>query len=175
MVPSHHWVVPIHFFMHKLVNHVLAGVIGLAASLICALPMDAQAQTISNIATIQWDAGTTKVSRQSNLVSIPVDHIAPPPSLRTYQLDYTPSAQSLPVSATQCHGTSGTIPVTLDGAFAGTNLAPAAVKPSPAIRAGEPLFISLNSAADNLNATVIDTISVKLTTPSGDIESLTLA
>ena len=175
MVHLHHRVVPIHFFMRKLVNHVLAGVFGLAASLICALPMDAHAQTISNIATIQWDAGTTKVTRQSNLVSIPVDHTAPPPSLKTYQLDFTSAAQSLPVSATQCHGNNGTIPVTLDGAFAGTNLAPAAVRPSPAIRAGEPLFVSLDSAADNNSPTAIDTISVKLTTPSGDIESLTLS
>jgi uncharacterized repeat protein (TIGR01451 family) len=165
--------------MRTLVNHVLAGLISLAALLSSGLPMDARAQTISNIASLQWDAGSSRVGRQSNRVDIQVDRSVqlPPATLSTFQLTNAPGGQSLAVGPTQCHGSSGINPVTLGGVFEGTSLSPASVRPSSQIRAGEPLIISLSSPGDNLSATAIDTISVNLETPgsAGDREALTLS
>ncbi len=166
---------PAHF-MRPFVNHVLVGVFGLAAALGCVAPAETRAQTISNIAKIEWDAGASRIQRQSNRVDIQVSRSAPEtPTLSTFQLDYTPSAQSLGVGPTQCRGSNGTVPVTLGGVFAGTPLSPAAVHPASAIRAGEPLILAFSSAADNQNSAAIDTIMVRLETPAGDSESLTLS
>ena len=162
--------------MHKLVNHVLAGFVGLTATLCSVVPTDVRAQTITNIAKIEWDAGTARVQRQSNQVDIVVDRTAlPKPTLTTFQLDNVPSAQSLAVAETQCHGTGGTIPITLHGVFAGTSLSPASVRQTSEIRAGEPLILSLVSASDNQDISKIDTILVRIETPAGDSESIRLS
>ena len=176
MAPNCHWRSPTTFFMLKLVNHVSAAMIGMATALLSAMPMDARAQTISNIAKIEWDAGSSRIQRQSNRVDIAVERAPPaPPTLKTYQLDYTPTAESLNVSTTVCHGSAQTAAVTLGGVFAGTSLSPAGVRQSSQIRAGEPLVLSLTSELDNQNSEAVDTISVRVETPSGDAESLTLS
>jgi uncharacterized repeat protein (TIGR01451 family) len=164
--------------MRNAVNHISDKLIGLAGALLCAMPMTAHAQTISNIATIQWDVGTTKVQQQSNRVDIAVERGTPPPSaatITTYQFERAPGAQSLAIPSTTCRSSSGDLPVVLDGAFAGTALSPASVSAAPQIRAGEPLVISVNSPDDNQNHGAVDTVTVKLTTPSDDVETLILS
>ncbi len=162
--------------MHNAVNHISARVFGLACALICAMPFTAHAQVISNTASLQWDAGDSRVARQSNRVDIPVEQLPHlPATLTTYQLDRSPAAESLTVPQTLCHGANGDTPITLDGVFAGTSLSPASVERSNQIHAGEPLIISLNSPSDNQKSTEIDTLSVRLQTPSGDAETLILS
>lgn len=165
------------FFMTRVVNHISARLMGLAAALFCATPMVGHAQTISNVANFQWDAGGSRVSRPSNRLDIQVERPAPlPPSLVTFQLGRSPNSERFAVPTTQCHGSGGSItPVTLDGVFAGTPLSPAVLDRSTQIRAGEPLVVALTSQSDNQNGSLIETITVRLETPGGDSETLQLS
>lgn len=136
----------------------------------------AYAQTISNTARLQWNVGQNTVVQQSNRVDLSLDPTPPaPPTLTTFQLQQGGGGQSLTVPTTLCHGNGGPAPVALDGVFSGTNLNPATVVPSSSIRAGEPLIVALDSVADNANAAVIDTITVRLDTQEGDSETLVLS
>ena len=159
------------------VTHLAAKIFGLAAALSASLPAETHAQTISNTASILWDAGAGRAGQNSNRVDILV-RTTPPvgrPTLSTFQLANSgQSSQALPVPQTMCQGANGLQPITLEGVFAGTPLAPAQVTPATAIRAGEPLIVVVDSAADNRDATVIDTLTVRLETPSGDSETITL-
>ena len=162
--------------MRSAINHILALFLAVATILIGSAPLAAHAQTISNIATIQWDAGINRIVRNSNQVDLVVEQPQPvTPTLTTYQLDHSPAAQNIPVPTTLCQGSSGTIPVTLDGVFAGTPLSPASVEQTTQIRAGEPLIVSINSAVDNQSSTTIDTLTVRLETQAGDSEILILS
>ncbi len=154
--------------------------IGLAAAFMAVLPGNALAQTtITNIATIRWDAGSVRAGQNSNRVDIrvtPPPPVGGSPTLTVYDLVGSQGGgQSLTVPKTMCSGPNGAEAITLDGAFAGTALSPAQVKPSSAIRAGEPLVVAVNSAQDNLDPNAIDTLVVRLETPSGDSETLTLS
>ncbi len=150
--------------------------VALATVLLCAVPISARAQIISNTATFQWDAGTTRVSRQSNRVDIQVDRPRnPTPTLLTYEFTSAPGALKIAVRSTECQTSSGTsIPITPDGAFAGVSLSPASLVRSNRIRAGAPIVVSMSSPADNIDPNAIDRIIVMLQTPSGDSERLTL-
>lgn len=162
--------------MPSAINHVLALILAMATLLIGSAPVVADAQTISNIATIQWDAGATRIVRNSNQVDVVVEPPRPVlPTLTTYQLDGSASSQSLIVPSTLCQGISGTSPVTLGGVFAGVPLSPASVEKTTQIRAGEPLIVEIGSATDNQNPGAIDTITIRLQTPAGDSETLILS
>lgn len=162
--------------MRGAVNHIRLFLAGIA-SLLAAFPgPNAHAQTISNIATIQWDAGASRIVRNSNQVDLIVEPApAPPSALTTYQLDSSPAAQALSVPATICQGSNGPAPVLLYGAFAGIQLAPASVAQTSQVRAGEPLIVAISSAADNRDAASAETIPVRLETVAGDSETLDLA
>ncbi len=154
-----------------------AKIIGLAAATLATLPTMTHAQTtISNTATILWDAGNGRAGANSNRVDIQVQPAPPPgrPTLTTFQLARSGGGTDLSVPQTICQGSGGAVPVHLDGVFAGTPLSPAQVLPANTIRAGEPLIVAVTSAADNLSPTAIDTLTVRLETPSGDSESITL-
>lgn len=167
---------PVCSVMRSALNHILALFAGLAAILGGSSWMPARAQTISNIATIQWDVGGTRIVRNSNQVDLMVEPPAPIPStLTTYQLDGSAAAQSLAVPTTLCQSSAGTAPVLLRGAFAGLTLTPALVAQTSQIHAGEPLIVAINSAADNGNASAVDTLDIRLATPAGDSETLTLS
>ncbi|MEQ1548917.1 MAG: hypothetical protein ABL918_09775 [Chakrabartia sp.] len=161
--------------MRKPIYHVLVGLSVLAASLFSAASAPAHAQTITNVATIEWDAGTGRISRSSNPVQLTVETLPPlQPTLTTYQLTGPSGGTSLAVPATICQGTTGNQPVTLQGVFAGTNLSPASVETTNRIRAGNPLVVAVTSPIDNQNAAAIETKSVLLQTPSGDRETVIL-
>jgi uncharacterized repeat protein (TIGR01451 family) len=148
----------------------------LAGILLGSLPATVYAQTISNIARLQWDVGPNRIVRDSNRVDLTVEALPPPaPTLTTHQLGRGTASQPMTIPATTCQGSGGPVPVTLDGVFAGTSLSPASIETATQIRAGEPLIVSLSSAADNLNANAIDTISVRLDTQAGDSETLILS
>lgn len=137
--------------------------------------VDARAQTISNIASIEWDAGAQRVSRLSNRVELTVDRLPPAQStLVTYRLSDGPTAQTVNVSGTVCQGSDGPQTTQMGGVFSDTNLATARIAPTPQIRAGEPLVIGVTSADSNRDASAVETLSVRLNTPSGDSEVITL-
>ncbi len=132
------------------------------------------AQTISNTATIEWQVGTTTLIKASNKIDLAVERPAATLSLSTYHFSGGPGATLLPVANTLCRGATGDVPVALEGAFANTPLSPAAVEQTSRVRAGDPLIVGITSATDNVRPEAIDTMTVTLTTESGDSETLTL-
>ena len=163
--------------MRNAINHIKTAIAAVAAltTLSAGTELRAQAQTISNTATVQWQAGSSTVVRSSNRVDIAVGAVVPPSlSLSTFQFSGDANAERLTVTETVCRGTSGEIPVRLEGAFAGTPLEPASVERTTRIRAGEPLIVGITSASDNRDSTVVDMMTVVLSTPSGDAETLIL-
>lgn len=133
----------------------------------------ADAQTISNTAAIQWQVGNTLVATPSNEVDIAVQAL-PPQSLSLYQFSTPPGAVSFGVPATTCQGKAGNQTEMLQGVFAGTQTAPASLNPATDIHAGEPLVLSVYSPSDNHNSQAIDTLVLKVSTTSGDSETLVL-
>lgn len=155
---------------------IMTALAGLASILTGSGIGKAHAQTISNIARLEWNVGPNTVIQQSNRVDLSIDPTPPPPpTLTTHQLRPGGGGQNLTVPTTICQGSGGPAPVTLDGAFAATSLSPASVVPTSSIRAGEPLIVELKSAADNLNSAAVDMITVRLDTQQGDSETLTLS
>jgi uncharacterized repeat protein (TIGR01451 family) len=161
--------------MRKAIYHNLSRLTAVAAALIGAANVSARAQNITNIATIEWDAGTSRVARQSNQVELTVERPQPIQSaLVTYQLSDGPGALQVSVPGTICQGSNGAQSIALGGVFAGTNMSPASIAPTTKIRAGEPLIIGVTSTNANQNASVVETFSVRLNTSSGDAEVITL-
>ena len=132
------------------------------------------AQMISNTATIEWQVGTTTLVQPSNRIDLAIERPSATLTLSTFHFSGDPNAQRLPVPATICRGSGGDLPVILEGAYAGTPRDPATVEQTTKIRAGEPLVVGITSVADNIRSTAIDTMSVTLTTPAGDSETIIL-
>ncbi len=169
--------------MRSAINHIRTALAAVAAFATIVAGTEARAQetaanattTISNTATVQWELGSNLFVRSSNRVDIDVATApAPTLSLSTFQLSGDPNAEHLLVPKTICRGTAGEAPVTLEGAFAGVALDPAAVARTTRIRAGEPLVVAISSAGDNGNPNAIDELTVVLNTPAGDRETLIL-
>jgi len=159
--------------MLKRIHHTIAHwaiVSGVAAALSGA---PVHAQTISNTANIQWQVGNTLVGASSNEVDIAVQTL-PPQSLALYQFSTPPGAVSFNVPTTSCLGTSGSQTETLQGVFAGTPTAPASLNPATSIHAGEPLVLSIYSPGDNHNPNAVETLTMKVSTASGDSETIVL-
>jgi uncharacterized repeat protein (TIGR01451 family) len=156
-------------------HHYLNRLTAFAVALLSVAAPSVQAQTINNVASIEWDAGTSRVTRPSNPVQLSVEPSVPTAAtLTTFQLAPVSSGTPMTVPTTLCRTNGGDTPVSLHGVFASTSLSPASVQPSGRIRAGEPLVVSVTSAADNQNPLAIETKVVTLTTPSNDRETLTL-
>ncbi|MFO1241037.1 MAG: hypothetical protein U1E64_11860 [Sphingomonadaceae bacterium] len=161
--------------MRSDINHILAALAAMAAFLFGMSATDAHAQIISNIATIQWDAGPNRIVRNSNQVSLVVEHPPPTPANQTfYQLQNAQGSQQLSVPTTLCQGSAGPTPVTLNGAFSGISLAPASVLQTAQIRAGAPVVVAIDSVADNLDPALAEAITIQIRVPSGDSETLSL-
>jgi uncharacterized repeat protein (TIGR01451 family) len=150
----------------------------LAVTLLVAAPAVVRAETITNTATIVWDAGNGQAGRTSNRVDLLINRGNPNPTrpiLSTHQLvGSAGGGQSLFIPTTTCAGTNGPQPIIIGGAFDGTSLSPAQVKAASTIRAGEPLIVAVDSGADNHDPAAIETLTVRLETPSGDAETITL-
>jgi uncharacterized repeat protein (TIGR01451 family) len=170
--------------MTSAINHLKAIGVFLAAVATGLGSAPARADTISNIATIQWDLGSgnaisengnaTTVVRQSNQIDFVVDRTPPILTLSTFQFSTDSGGQQLPIPQTICRGINGDVPVMLTGAFAGTSMNPATVEKTTIIRAGEPLIVSVTSTSDNHDPLKADTLTVTLKTPGGDEETLIL-
>ncbi len=162
--------------MCSAINHIRSAIANIVTAAVLVAGASASAQTtISNTALASYQIGTSTIVRPSNRVDITVESVAPPSlGLATFQLSGSPNAERLTVGPTICRGSSGAQPVTLEGAFAGTPLAPASVERTTRIRAGEPLIVAITSTEDNRDTNAIDELVVTLTTPGGDAETLQL-
>ncbi|HMT43846.1 MAG TPA: hypothetical protein PKA59_04790, partial [Chakrabartia sp.] len=160
--------------MNSVKPSLFASLIGAVASLTgLVAPVSAHAETISNTATITWDAGARRVGINSNRVDLPVNRTRPA-VLSAYQFVSGQGGEAMSVQGSMCQTAQGEVPVTLEGAFAGLSLSPATLKPASAIRAGEPLVVALTSPEDNIDPASIDTVQIDLSTPSGDSERIRL-
>lgn len=163
-----------HAVQRKL-PYIWAAVAAWAAFLSAIAPEPLRAQTISNVATVEWDSGRDRLQKRSNRVDIAVTR---PDSgantLRTYHFTTGDGAEALNVAPTTCRGSNGNVLVKPSGAFAGISTNPAAVEPTTAIRAGEMLVLALELPNDNRNANAIDTIAVDVSSQYGDKETIVL-
>lgn len=152
-----------------------AGTLAAAAPFAAAsLPASAQ-DIISNTAQAEWDSGPQRLSVPSNTVDIPVNRTPPPPaSLELYHFTGGSGGQPTNLPQTMCVSSSGPRPVNLNGAFSQYSANPAPIIPTTAIRAGEPLILRVNSAAQNTNSGAIDSFEATITTQNGDRERVTM-
>jgi uncharacterized repeat protein (TIGR01451 family) len=155
----------------------------LAAATIASADTDAFAQsiTISNVAQLQWTAGSSTVLRNSNQIDFFVERPSTTVTLSTLQFTAKPNGERMRVPETMCRGGAGSAaPIQLEGAFAGTAREPATLERTNQIRAGEPLVIAITSLVDNRDPLVVDRLEITLTTPVrsgsriGDRETLLL-
>ncbi len=162
--------------MRALTKHLKPLLLGLAV-FSAPLPVTmASAQTISNVATVEWDAGGARLQKPSNRVDISVSSppTGNPLTITAYQFDTPPGATQIPLPDTICRSSSGNIPVELHGVFAGVDTNPASLKATSRIQANEPLVISIMAEDKNLDPTAIDKFDITLTTPEGDIETISV-
>lgn len=174
--------------MRALSINPLRRILGLAAAIALTGTVVANAQqatqsittTISNTATILWDAGVSRVGRNSNRVDVAVTRPVGPPapaSLSLFQFEPSQSqaSQPLTVPTTMCQAGDGTMQtVDLTGVFAGISVSPASVRPASSVKAGSPLIIAIDSPSDNRDSSAIESLNFTLDTPDGDSEVLVL-
>jgi uncharacterized repeat protein (TIGR01451 family) len=129
-------------------------------------------RTISNVATIEWDAPAGRTSQQSNRVDISVGPSAVPLTLSVYRFASNSATIALPVSAPQC-GTAGAR-AALAAAWQGQTLAPASLLEVSEILPGEPFFFVVEDGSRNQDPARIDSIDVVVGARSGDREALTV-
>ena len=129
-------------------------------------------RTISNIATIEWEAAGGKVSQQSNRIDIDVGPTSFPVSLGAYR--FAPGAPSLstPVSAPQC--SAGGVRASLAAVWQEQRLDPASLTGATEILPGEPLLFVVDDAGHNRDGALIETIEVVVRAASGDSQTLTV-
>ena len=129
-------------------------------------------RTISNVATIEWDAPAGRASQQSNRVDISVDPSTLPLSLSLYRFASNSATISLPVTAPQC-GTGGER-AALAIAWQGQALEPASLLAVSQILPGEPFLFLVEDGARNRDPARIEFIDIVVRARSGDSEALTV-
>lgn len=161
--------------MRILAPPLLGRLTALALALFGSASQIASAQTVSNIATIAWDAGASRVERLSNRVDIAIDRPQPgKPVISTFSLGAGSGGTHMALPPTQCQRSSGVELLVPDGVYAGTPTDPANLVKTTQIYAGRPLVIVVDSADDAIDPARIETMSITLETPSGDEETIEL-
>jgi uncharacterized repeat protein (TIGR01451 family) len=149
----------------------LAAVIPWAAT---SFPARAQ-DIISNTAQAEWDVGADRLSTPSNTVNLEVDRSPPPAAaLELFHFNGGSGAQQTNLPQTMCASSSGPRPVNLNGAFSQYSSNPSPIVPTTAIRAGEPLILKVNAAAQNADSGAIDSFDATIVTQNGDRERVTM-
>ncbi|WP_197426202.1 hypothetical protein [Erythrobacter sp. CCH5-A1] len=171
-----------------------------AAALLCAvlLPLaapqegvhaqttgGAAVRTVINIAEASWETHGNRQETASNRVAFDVATQPPaPPSIRVFRRAPGGNGPELVYRAPQC-SVGGVAAATLR-ANAIASLTPGgnAVSTAPTsvvnvqqtdeLRGGEPLFFEITAISANLDPTAIDSLTVVLTTPEGDQETMTV-
>jgi uncharacterized repeat protein (TIGR01451 family) len=128
-------------------------------------------RTISNVATVQWDAAGGKVSQQSNRVDISVGPTEFPLSLAVYRFASNSATMSLSVAVPKC--ASGA-PATLAAAWTGQPLDPASLFAVSEILPGEPFLFVVEDSGRNHDPAAIEAVEIVVRAASGDSEMLTV-
>lgn len=129
-------------------------------------------RTISNVATIEWDAPGGRVSQQSNRVDISVGPTQFPLSLSVYRFASNSATVSIPVSAPQCG--AGGASASLATAWQGQSLAPASLLEVAEINPGEPFLFVVDDSGRNHDPAQVESIDVVVRARSGDSQALTV-
>jgi uncharacterized repeat protein (TIGR01451 family) len=129
-------------------------------------------RTVSNVATIEWDAPAGRISHQSNRVDISVGPSALPLSLAVYRFASNSATVSVPVSAPQCG--AGSARASLALAWQGQPLEPASLLAVSEILPGEPFLFVVEDGGRNQDPARIESIDVVVRARSGDSEALTV-
>ncbi|MEO1044896.1 MAG: hypothetical protein AAFX04_05600 [Pseudomonadota bacterium] len=145
------------------------------AGLGLALPStQATAQTISNVASVEWDGPNGRIRQPSNRVDFDIS--APPGNggpvtITVFQFDDPPGGgtqANLP--QTQCRTANGSIPIALRGPFADMDTSPASLGSRTGITPNEPMVIAISSPDHNVDPDAVDVFDIALVTPEGDRE-----
>jgi uncharacterized repeat protein (TIGR01451 family) len=140
-------------------------------------------RTITNIAEASWDADGSVRRIVSNPVRFDVSTLPPtaPPTIRVFRR--APGGGSeLVYRAPSCATTPGPVQSGQSGGSASNTpsggavsaISTAIVQPTDQLRGGEPLFFEIAAVAGNRDPAVIDSLTVMLTTPEGDHETMTV-
>lgn len=170
-----------------------------AAALLCAvlLPLTAPQEgvhaqttggalrTVTNIAEASWETQGNRRETSSNRVAFDVNTQPPvPPSIRVFRRAPGGNGPELVYRAPQC--SVGGIAAADLRANATASLTPGGnpiaslptsvvkVQETNELRGGEPLFFEISDVSANLDPTAIDSLTVMLTTPEGDQETMTV-
>ncbi|WP_285713772.1 hypothetical protein [Erythrobacter oryzae] len=173
----------------------VAAVLCAALLPLCALQEGVHAQatgggsavrTVTNIAEASWETQGGRQETASNPVRFDVTAQPPsPPAIRVFRrVPGDAGGAELVYRAPQC--SAGGISAASLRANATASLTPggnavssaptsvAKVQQTDELRGGEPLFFEITAASANLDPTVIDSLTVVLTTPEGDRETMTV-
>ena len=134
--------------------------------------------TIQNIATVTYGDSANRTSIASNAVSAVVTNAPTLSSLAILRAVTAGPGMPVQVNATQCRSASGvsTLPAPRNAAGEELDLAGVVTLSGTAsLHGGEAAFLQLTDADRNLDATVIDTVELRVSTPAGDRETLYLA
>ncbi|MCS6948240.1 MAG: OmpA family protein, partial [Steroidobacteraceae bacterium] len=169
---SGHW--PASLAFSPLVGLALFGLGFATASLAQSTP---PGSAIRNIAAVEFNLGSVPRRTESNEVLITV-RPAPSPG-RIELLRYAPgAADSATAGPTSCAAGGAFQPLgapRVAGAGALDPLVPLPLGAAPTAHAGDAIFIRVTDADQNLDATRIETVDVRLTTRSGDVETVRLS
>jgi uncharacterized repeat protein (TIGR01451 family) len=166
--------------MRKLTRLFGATLLALATSLAAPAPARAgdeaapRHHTISNVATIEWEAGAERLTLASNRVDVAVGRSVVPLSLTVYRFAGPGGPESQPVTAPRCATAQGSQVATLAAAWQSQPLAPASLAPATDVHPGEPLLFVVEDPGSNLDPAAIDSIEAAIVTDSGDREVLTV-
>lgn len=148
------------------------------AGLGLALPTaQAAAQTISNVASVEWDGSNGRMQRPSNRVDFALEtppNSGDPIGIRIFQFDDPPGAEQINLPETQCRSNNGTIPIELSGVFSNIETSPASLVPRTSISPNEPLVILLDAPARNADPSLIERFDIELVTQAGDREVISV-
>ncbi|MEM8694422.1 MAG: hypothetical protein AAGE05_00180 [Pseudomonadota bacterium] len=140
--------------------------------------MAAHAQTISNIAYVEWDAGGERRREPSNQLDIDVELVAgTPPEIGLFQFspgDGGGATDIMLADAASCVAIPPHTSPALGGTYAGVPIQPASVTGASAVRPGEPLIFVVEHGASNADQTAIETYEIVIETAEGDRERLIL-
>jgi uncharacterized repeat protein (TIGR01451 family) len=156
----------------------LLGALALAClwAILSAAPLKAATvqahRTISNIATIEWDLGSSRVQRSSNRVDIIVSPHAPSSTLATFR--FTPGGEALSFDGASCRTGGADTPFPASPGRTGSALQSLTIEATDRIQAGDPLIIAVERAQANRDPDTVERLAVILLAGSGDHERLTL-
>ena len=139
---------------------LITALLAVAASAPAGAVAAPQSRTVSNVATIEWDFGGNHLVIPSNQVDLTVTIPAEIVEMKIYRLTSLGSSLTATLTGTSCQSSSGPVPTSFDGVFAGIDPAATPIQPASEIRAGEPLVIEIDRPSSNVNPAVADMTSV---------------